>query len=468
MQAMDAVVIGGGLSGLSAARRLKDRGAAVVVLEARSRVGGRVHSERLEDGTVIDLGAQFFADSQARVSALVNEAGLTRVARNTDGHDVFRGSAEARPMLSQHGRLPLSFPGKMDGLVMYWRHGRHIEAFRRGDDLLSLDATPASQYLRGMAFTDEACEFMSGFIEGEMCAPIDAFSAYELLEQSASVGGREGEAGSARWFLAEGMGSLAEHLADRLGTSIVLNAPVTRVEQAHDGVAVVAATGTYRASNLIVAVPPQFYASIGILPMLEENSRTTISGYRCGAVVKTVLVFERPWWRDDGLSGSMLLPDAICNAALDGSTQGNVGVLVLFSTARSGHLLGQTIDEAQRIRQVMACLRSLAEREIPQPIAARSIDWSADPWSRGGYASRRGLGGWAAAPQLFAPVGRIHFAGTETASTWRSFMEGALQSAERAADAVLSGERPAEASSSPSVRTLGHTKRPCAPTRSIS
>jgi monoamine oxidase len=73
---------------------------------------------------------------------------------------------------------------------------------------------------------------------------------------------------------------------------------------------------------------------------------------------------------------------------------------------------------------------------VPHPIAARSIDWSADPWSLGGYASRRPISGWSAAPDLFASSQRIHFAGSETASEWRSFMEGALQSAERAADAV--------------------------------
>jgi monoamine oxidase len=443
MLTVDVIVIGAGLAGLSAARRLKERGASVIVLEARSRIGGRVQSERIGTGCcsmaghVIDLGAQFIGDAHTRLSALVDEVGLTRVPRNQEGLSLYFNSTEAEPMLTKGDNLPLSFLGKIDALQMYWRVGRQLKDLSRADVPLQ-DRMPASRYLRQLSFSDEAYRCMAGFIEGEFCMPVEAFSVYEFLEQAASVGGRKGEADSAGWFLAEGTAPLAQHLADKLGQSIVLNAPVVRVQQDNDGVTVDTATASYRAQSLIVTAPPQLYRATGIFPLIPEHRRQVIAGYQQGAVIKTVLVFEAPWWRDKGLSGSMLSPGGLCTAAMDASTpHSGAGVLVLFSTAASGRYLGQTTAEAQRIERVLEWLRSVYGTAIPTPIAARSVDWSIDTWSLGGYASRRGIGGWAAAPDLFAPVGRIHFAGTETATVWRSSMEGALQSAERAADAIL-------------------------------
>ena len=74
--------------------------------------------------------------------------------------------------------------------------------------------------------------------------------------------------------------------------------------------------------------------------------------------------------------------------------------------------------------------------DVPALMTGRSVDWSADPDSLGGYASRRAPGGWADAPDLFKSLGRLHFAGTETAGHWRSFMEGAIESGLRAAKDV--------------------------------
>jgi len=442
MSSVDVVVVGAGLAGLSAAWRLKESGASVRLLEARSRVGGRVLSEGLAPdhsqcrGQVIDLGAQFIGDAHTRMSSLVAEVGLTRIRRSRIGKSIHLASHHAKPVLANNDGLPLSTLGKLDAMQIDWRIGRHLQDLRR-TGAAALDDLTAARYLHQIAFTDEARRFMTGYIEAEFCAPADGVSARELLEQLASLGGRAAEADSAGWFLAEGTGPIADHLAARLGSSVVLNAPVRRVQQEADLVIVETETEAYRARNLIVATPPQLYGAMGLLPLLPDHRRAVIAGYRPGSVVKTVLVFETRWWRDQGLSGSLLAPGALCNAAMDASSpEAATGVLVLFSTAASGQELGQTTVEADRITRIMHWLRSVTNQGIPEPIAGRSTDWSAEPWSLGGYASRRSPGGWAAAPDLFARIGRIHFAGTETATVWRSFMEGALQSAERAAEAV--------------------------------
>lgn len=432
----DFVVIGGGLAGLSAARQLKRLGASVVVLEARERVGGRVHSQCLPTGHVVDLGAQFIGDAQRRVSALVDEVGLTRVRPHQDGDSLYIAADGSEPLRLTGDDLPLSLPGQLDALNATRRLGKAIGCRRA--QVARLDASTASDFVRGLTFTLSAESFLRGLLESEICMPGDDISAYELLDQLASVGGLEGERSSMQWFLAEGTGPLARHLADGLGSSVITQAPVTQVSQRGERFAVETPSGSYAAHHLVVAVPPQLHARIGLLPWLPAKHRQVLSAYRTGSVVKTILVFATPWWRELRLSGRAGGVGGLVNAMVDASPDdAGAGVLVLFSTAGSGRRLGAWSSETQRIDHALTWLSVLVGKAIPVPLAARSVDWSSDPWSLGGYASCRAPGGWVAAPDLFRSAGRLHFAGKETATEWRSFMEGALQSADRAAAAVL-------------------------------
>lgn len=433
----DAVVIGGGLAGLAAARRLKSAGAVVKVLEARGRVGGRVHSQRLESGHTIDLGAQFIGDAQRRISALVDEAGLTRVSPHSRGDNLFLLSPDAAPVLKRGDVPPLPLFGKLELLLAAWRLDGTLRSFRA--DIARLDAMPASEFVQNLTWSHEPADFLAGYAEGEICAPLHAISAYELLDQVASTEGLKGEGDSAQWYLAEGTGPLAHHLADSLGEALELGAPVTGLEPHADWIAVTSAgERVYRARKLIAALPPQLYRGIGLLPLVPETRRRIFDDFIPGRVVKTLLVFERPWWRRHGASGRALTAGSLFNAVVDASpADGGLGILVLFSTSASAFRLAGLNVEGDRVAAALRWLGHLCGEAIPAPILGRSIDWNADPYSQGGYASRRRTGAWRDATDLFSPAGRVHFAGTETATEWRSFMEGALQSAERATKEVL-------------------------------
>jgi monoamine oxidase len=437
----DAIVIGGGLAGLSAARRLRAAGASVVVLEGRSRVGGRVQSLRLGSGHTIDLGAQFIGDAQRRISALVDEVGLTRVAPHAVGNDMFKLSSDGETVFRRSNGLPLSLLGRLDALVAMLRLSLRLRSFRNDGE--RLDAVSAAQFVRQMTVTRPTADLLAAYAEGEMCASLDDVSAYELLDQVASTGDVNGEANSAQWYLAEGTAPLADHLAAGLGDALLLNAPVTGIEAHGDWVTATAASGVYRGRHLIVTVPPQLYGRIGLLPLLPAERLPVIGDYKQGHVIKTILVFERPWWRDIGASGRAFGAGGLFNQALDSSpADGSVGILVVFATAACALRLRHAATEGERIARAVEWLTTLSGRAIPEPLVARSVDWNADPFSLGGYASRRGIGGWRATADLFTPAQRVHFAGTETAGAWRSFMEGALQSAERVSDEVLTDLAP--------------------------
>jgi monoamine oxidase len=233
---------------------------------------------------------------------------------------------------------------------------------------------------------------------------------------------------------------MTEHLTRAVGDALILNAPVTRVTQDGASVAVTSATGTVRAARAVVAVPPQLYGAIGLLPELPQSWQNALSGWRLGSVVKTILVFREPWWRRVGLSGTIVSPGSTFGAAVDASPKDGSGILIVFATAQGAQRLATLPEEKDRIAAALRWLSHAYGMSVPDLVDARSVDWSADRFSSGGYASRRGIGGWIAAPDLFAPHGRFHFAGTETANRWRSFMDGAVQSGLRAAAEIV-GER---------------------------
>jgi phytoene dehydrogenase-like protein len=160
----DVTVVGGGLAGLSRARQLRAAGASVVVLEGRSRVCGRVHSQRLETGHTIDLGAQFIGDAQRRISALVDEVGLTRVSPYAAGDHVFVLSPDAEPLFRRGEGLPLSLFGQLDALAATWGIDRRLRSFR--DDVERARLIRAAQ---GLGFTlAEIGELASAYAAGAL------------------------------------------------------------------------------------------------------------------------------------------------------------------------------------------------------------------------------------------------------------------------------------------------------------
>ncbi len=434
---VDVVVVGAGLAGLSAARQLTQAGAKVVVLEARGRPGGRVYSQRLANGQVIDLGAQFIGDVQPLVSALVDEAGLARVAGRKPGDVLYLSSPRAEPVRRHPDAMPLTWLGRLDALQAFWRLERAAAACDRASSP-KFDAVTAASFLRKRFLREETYRAIAGYVEGELCVPLNDISAQELLTQISSIGGLAGEGSSTQWYLANGAAGLTNFLAEALGSAIILNAPVTSIALDKWGVLTASAAGTYRSEHTIIAVPPQLYPSLGLMPLLPEPWRKVISEFRVGDVVKTMLVFSTPWWREAGLSGTVISPGSPLGAIVDASPgDDSAGVLVTLATATSNQILGRNMPEQERILQSLRYVEYAHGRRAPPLAAARSLDWMAEPFSIGGYASRRGIGGWKLAPDLFAPLDRLYFAGTETAVQWRSFMDGAIHSGIHAAKLVI-------------------------------
>ena len=157
-----------------------------------------------------------------------------------------------------------------------------------------------------------------------------------------------------------------------------------------------------------------------------------------GAVIKCTAIYERPFWRDDGLSGMSVADEGPIHVVFDNSPPGaEVGVLMGFCEAAHARELGKLSIEDRRDRAIACFVRTHGPRAKDVLRYADHV-WEHDPWSGGCYGAFMPPGVWTSlGPAIREPIGRIHWAGTETATVFTGYMEGALQSAERVFDELM-------------------------------
>jgi monoamine oxidase len=431
LSSVDVVVVGAGLAGLSSARQLRKAGASVALLEARDRVGGRAMSLDVTANLTIDLGAQFIGDSQTRISSLVDEAGLTRVRPFTLGEGLYFPTPNKSSHRLNGDNLPLGILQKLDLHLANVRIDRSTKNLE--DQSKHLLQISAQQFLQDVTLSQQSRTILTHLIEPEICYPLEKISAFHLLTQVKAMGGLAEEADSTGWFLKEGVGGVLKYLMEEAKPSLLLNSPAMKFTKKSGKFEVETASTKYIAQDVIIAVPPHLYKGMGLYNVLTPDVQSEIDFFQPGLVVKTILVFDKPWWRDSGLTGRSISGGGLFNATMDASPEdGSYGVLVLFSTSTSGALLGEIETESERVKAAVKWLEGFGVAPIPKLITSKSVNWNSGPVALGGYSNARTLGGIMKHSQLFSSTEGIHFAGSETATEWSSFMEGALQSAERA------------------------------------
>lgn len=439
---VDVAVIGAGISGLTAARRLHDAGASVLVLEARPRVGGKMYTVEIE-GCPVDLGAHWIGPSQRRIGALAAELGLESEPQYLEGRHLLTLGDRRHEFT---GATPLTSPaGTAETALAVTR----VEVRRRLVDIerpwtsrgaAKLDAVTLAHWMRGLrsATARGTFEIVARTVFG--AEPSEVSLLYFLWYVQSAGGYRpltefEGAAQDAR--LAGGSQQVCEQIASELGEAVVLDSPVRAVEQDGDRLAVRSDHRDVTAAHVIAAVAPALAGRIALEPPLPAREALA-QRMPMGAYMKGVAVYERAWWRDRGLSGVAFADRGPVQMVVDDSPPGGEpGVLVAFVTGAPARELGQ-LDAAGRRRAVLDALATAVASEAARPTAYRDFNWLAEPWSRGGPVGVMGPGALTGfGPFLREPVGRLHWAGTETATEWSGYMDGGIQAGERAAGEVL-------------------------------
>lgn len=452
----DVVVVGAGLAGLTAARDIAATGRSVLVLEARDRVGGRVLTHPV-DGTYTELGGMFTGPTQDFVQALAADVGVGTYATYNVGNNVFMGANGRRseyPNDSPLGSAPID-PIVAPDIVLAVTQldqlaaGVAVDAPWTAANADALDRQTLDQWLR--ASTTGNAEFMnvvSAATEAIFGAePRELSLLYTLFYIAAS--GNEDNVGTFERNFNTGGGAqerrfvggaqeIALRVAAALEGRVLLGRPVTRIVQTADGVTVWADRFKVRASRVIVAVPPALAARILYDPPLPALRDQLTQRMPQGTLMKFEAIYDRPFWRDRGLNGQAVSEVGPIKATFDTSpADGSRGIMMGFIGGREARVWEQRSPAERRA----AALQNLADyfgAEALNPREVVEINWSAEPWNRGCPVAVLGPGtlvDFGAA--LREPVGRIHWAGTETSTYWNGYMDGAVRSGVRAASEVL-------------------------------
>jgi monoamine oxidase len=233
---------------------------------------------------------------------------------------------------------------------------------------------------------------------------------------------------------------VSQRVATALGASrIKLNAPVRKISQTSSGVTVVADGYTVNATRAVVAIPPALAVRIVYDPILPAGRDMITQRVPMGALMKVEAVYPTPFWRANNLTGQFLTTSEPVGYAFDNSPpDGSLGVLAGFVGGNANRGYG-AMPPAQRRAAVLSQYASVFQDDrFLAPSDYFDFNWVDEPWTRGAPTGLFGPGTLTAyGPALRAPVGRIHWAGTETSDFWQGYMDGAVRSGERATHEVL-------------------------------
>jgi monoamine oxidase len=249
------------------------------------------------------------------------------------------------------------------------------------------------------------------------------------------------EGGAQQDRLIGGTGALLGAITERLGDAVRIGCPVRGIEQSATGVTVTADGDTVSARHAIVALPPPRAAEISFAPPLPSDHARLLGQMHLGAIWKVAVVYDTPWWRDDGFSGQSLDVESPFVLTLDAcASKTPPGIVNLFSMGPAARRLTD-LSAAERRALAREALVKRFGPKASRETAYVEQDWSAERWIGGGMLSTVGPGVMTTVGRAIrAPVGRIHWAGTETATITHGGIDGAIRSGERAAAEIVTGE----------------------------
>ena len=412
-----------------------------MVLEARDRVGGKTYTVDI-DGCSVDLGAHWVGPTQRRVLALAKEFGVGVEKQYLDGKHLITLGGEQHTFT---GLIPLtSVYGTVETILGVARVELRRRLVRSADPWRSraaarLDSFTLAHWMRG-ARSDEARAMWTLTARTVFGAEPSELSFLYFLWYAQCAGGvmqlTDFEGGAQDAHLSGGTQQLCERIAAELGDDVMLGSPATAIKHDPAGVSIKVGRRRIKASRAIVAVSPALATRIEFDPGLPAREAL---GQRMpmGAYMKGVAIYDRAWWRDRGLSGLAFSDHGPVQMTVDASPPaGEPGVLIGFVTGAPARAVA-TLEPDARRHVVLEAMAAATAPEAASPRSYRDFNWLEERWSRGGPVGLMGPGTLTGlGPVLTEPVGPLHWAGTDTATEWNGYMEGAIQAGERAAQAA--------------------------------
>ncbi|MEO5875948.1 MAG: FAD-dependent oxidoreductase [Streptosporangiaceae bacterium] len=452
---VDVVIIGGGLSGLTAARDLIAAGKSVLVLEARDRVGGRVYGMPLGDGTTSEGGAEFIGPTQDRIAALAQSVGVGTFKTYNTGKNVYfrNGKRQTYATDGLLGAVPPDW-GVVDLEVAMLQIADKAKKITPGQPWKAAgaeewDSQTFHTWSRSATVSSGARFLLDAFVSSTLSVRSKEVSFLYVLNYVASAGNEthigtidrliDTKDGGQESRFVGGSQEVPKKLAATLGDKVRLNSPVRRVVTESGGVRVEAEGVNVKAKRAIVAMSPAIAGKIEFQPALPAARAQLMQRFPMGSVAKFVAVYDTPFWRADGLTGQAVSDSGAIDTTFDNSPEdGSRGILMGFINQTNIRKLdGQGADAVRTAG--LASFVQLFGAKAATPVRTAFQRWDNETWSGGGPVGITAPGVLTEfGPALREPCGPLHWAGTETATYWTGYMDGAVRSGERVAAEVVS------------------------------
>jgi monoamine oxidase len=452
----DVVVVGAGFAGLTAALKLVDAGRSVIVVEARNRVGGRALNHPIGGGEVSERGATFVGPTQNHILALAKRFGVDKFPTFNDGDNVYVNSLGQRSTYSDTGPLgtappdPVILPELTAAVAQLDQMSTEVPVAApwESSQAEDWDQQTLETWIRDNSTTQQFRDLVPVATRPIFGAEPRDLSLLFVLFYIAASGNEQNPGtfernfntrdGAQMWRFVGGAQLLALKIARKLGGRIVLGSPVERIVHGNAGVTVHCQGLEAHGKLAIVAIPPTLAGRIEYHPTLPAARDQLTQRLPQGTLIKVTAVYERPFWRDAGLNGTAVSYDGPANVTFDDSPQnGSAGVIFGFVGGDEARgFMGRST--ADRRAAVLANFTTYFGAQAAHPRSYFETNWTREEWTRGCPVAIAGPGTLLAyGPALRRPVGRIHWAGTETSTYWNGYMDGAVRSAKRAASEVL-------------------------------
>ncbi|MGW2518847.1 flavin monoamine oxidase family protein [Streptomyces sp. NPDC001617] len=453
---VDVAIVGGGIAGLTAARDLVAGGKTVAVLEARSRVGGRVVNLSLANGGFTEGGGEFIGPTQDRIKALADSLGVATFTTYNTGKNLLYKDGTRTPYATD-GILgavpPIDAAGLANAAIVQselddmaktvpvdapWTAAKAAEWDKQTfESWLNANAiVPSAKFLLDLAstsiFSAQPRELSLLYVLFYIAAAGNESNVGTLERLTDTANGAQ----ESRFV--GGSQQVPIKLAATLGDRVVLSAPVRSIAQSGSKYVVTADGITVTAKRVVVAVPRPLSSRITFDPLLPAEQDQLAQRLPMGSIGKAIAVYDTPFWRADGLNGQAVSDSGVVRSTFDNSPpDASYGALMGFIEADEMRAYdAASVDDVKTA--VLKDYVNYFGDKAKSPTSFVLQRWDNEGFSRGGpvaYAPPGVLTEYGAA--LRKPVGGIHWAGTETSTYWTGFMDGAVRSGERAAKEVL-------------------------------
>ena len=374
MSDCDVAIVGAGLAGLTAARRLQAAGADVTVLEAQDRVGGRTLNHDLGDGQVVEIGGQWIGPTQDHLAALARELQVDTFPTYDEGENIVEWQGELKRYT---GTIPpIGAVSLADIGQAMWRLDRlarrvPVDAPWLAGEAEAWDSQTAWSWIRRNVRTAGARQALEMAIEAVWAQQSKDLSLLHLLFYIHAAGGLDhllDTGGGAQQDRFVGGSQLVSiRMADALGDALHLSAPVRRIRHDDHGVAVTADGVEVSADHVIVAMPPTMTSRIAFDPPLPGYRDQLTQRMPQGTVIKCLAIYDEPFWRADGLTGQATSDLGPVKVVFDNTPpSGGPGILLGFLEGHAARQLGR-MDASARREQVVERLRAPVRPAGPHP-----------------------------------------------------------------------------------------------------